>query len=493
MVKDRLKRLLTWLRSPGENLSQRVLHGGIWVTFLNFSERGIQILYWIILARLLAPSDFGLMGIALLAIGATEQLANLGIDSALIQREDDDIDSYLNTAWTMKITRGIGLFLLFLLVAPAAATFFDEARATPVLRVLGIGLLLSGFVNPSIVYFRKDLEFQKQFVYRMSGTVADFVVAVGAALIFQSVWALVAGALSKRFVKMVSSYLLSGYRPRIEFDRDYATEILDYGKWIWASTLVVFLALSGDDAFVGWYLTAASLGFYQMAFRLSNAPATEITHVISRVMFPAYSKLQNDQEALQSAFLKTIRVTFLIVIPMSAGIVLVAPEFTRIVLGEKWVPIIPVIQVMGVAGLFRAITATGGVLFQGYGVPEWDFRMNALRVGAIALTIWPLTDMWGITGAAVSITIGLGLTFFPWAYKTADITGLSIAEYGRTVLIPVAGTAVMVGAVVVVLGPSIWRLGGAIFVGALVYFGSTFLLYQYQSDNPINDVIALAK
>lgn len=486
-----MKRLLTWLRSPGESLRHRVLHGGIWVTLLNISDRSLRILRLVILARLLVPSDFGLMGIAMLTMAVMSQLANLGIDPALIQREEDNIDPYLDTVWFMKIFRGAGLFILLFITAPIFATFFGEPRAQPVLRVLGIGMVLTGLVNPSIVYFRKDLEFHKQFIYKITGTVVDFIVAIGAALVLQNVWALVYGVLSGRVTRLLVSYILSDYRPSIGFNRDAALRVLDFGKWIWATGLITFIATSGDDAFVGWYLTAASLGFYQMAFRLSNSPATEVTHVISSITFPAYSKLQHDQEALQNAFLKTIRVIFVIVVPMATGIIMIAPKFTQILLGEQWMPMVPVMQIMAIAGLIRAIAATGGSLFRGYGIPEWDFRMNALRAGGIILTIWPLTNLLGITGAAISITFGIGLTLPLWLYKTVDITGLPVANYGKSLLTPLIGAAIMTGPVLLTLGPSVWRLAGAVLVGILVYFAAIYFLYKFQSKNPIDDVIAL--
>jgi O-antigen/teichoic acid export membrane protein len=489
--KSPLTRLLTWLRSPSDDLGERVLHGGLWVTLLNVSDRALGILRLLILARLLAPSDFGLLGIALLTMGVLNQLASLGINPALVQREEANIDPYLDTVWIMKIVRGGGLFALLFLGAPFVASFFGEPRVEPVLQVLGVTVLLSGLVNPAVVYFQKDLKFHKQFVYKMSSRMVDFVVAVGAALVLQNVWALVYGLLAGRVTRVVVSYLLEGYRPSLGFNRDAASEVLGFGKWIWATGLVVFIATAGDDAFVGWYLTAASLGFYQMAFRLSNAPATEVTHVISGVVFPAYSKLQNDQEALRNAFEKTIRVTFVIAVPLAVGIFLVAPAFTSVVLGERWLPMVPAMQVMAVAGCLRAIAATGGALFKGAGIPDWDFRMNVLRAGTIVLTIWPLTKMWGITGAAVSITIGIATTLPIWLYKTAEITDIPITSYGKILLIPTVAAVIMSIPVSYIVQASVLGLVGSITTGVLAYLGVISFVYRYQDDNPISDVLGL--
>jgi O-antigen/teichoic acid export membrane protein len=475
MLKRGIKRLLDWLRTPGESLRQRVIHGGVWVTSLNVVDRLLQITRLIVLARLLSPADFGIMGIALLSIAVIQQLSNLGLDAALIQKKEN-IDPFLNSVWSVKIIRGFLIFGILFATAPVIAGVFGEPRASPVLRVLGLSTVLNSLVNPAIVYFDKELEFHKQFLFTITGSVGNFVVTVVAALVLGNVWALVYGVMAAGLIKLVVSYLIDSYRPRLEIKRDAIADVVDFGKWLWATGLVVFIATQGDDAFVGWYLAAASLGLYQMAFRLSNSPATEVTHVISRVMFPAYSKLQDDAEALREAFLKTIRLVFVVTVPMSAGIVLVAPEFVRIALGEQWIPMVPAMQIMAVAGLLRAVTATGGAIFHGAGVPRYDFWMNTSRAGTILLTIWPLANMWGITGVAVSITLGIATTIPFFVYKTAEITGLSLSKYATSFAGPMLCSVVMAGAVYPVLGTSLVRLVVGISVGMAVYSGLAYML-----------------
>ncbi|GAI54637.1 unnamed protein product, partial [marine sediment metagenome] len=195
-----------------------------------------------------------------------------------------------------------------------------------------------GFVNIGVLYFQKELEFNKQFIYRASGTLADFVVAVAAVLILKSVWALVFGLLAGNFVRLIVSYLVHPYRPHFKLDLAKTKELFGFGKWILGSSILVFLITQGDDIFVGKLLGITFLGFYQMAYRISNAPATEITHVISQVTFPAYSKLQDNLPGLREGYLKTLQLTAFISIPLAGGIFILAPEFTTIFLGDKWMP-----------------------------------------------------------------------------------------------------------------------------------------------------------
>ena len=471
------ERLFSWIPSPGSSLGQRVLHSGFWASALNVSDRLLQIARLIVLARLLSPSDFGLLGLALLTMQILKNISNLGIDDALIQRKNK-IKPYLDTVWVLKWGRGLVIFTLLLLISPAVSSFFGEPRLQQILPMLAVGIILTSFTNPSIIYFQRELEFHKQFVYRMSGTVVDFIVAIVFAILYQSVWALVFGVLAGRLTRLVVSYIISDYRPSVNFSRERAKELLQFGKWMWATGMVVLISTTGDDTFVGWYLPAAALGLYQLAFRLSNSPATEVTHVISSVLFPTYSKLQNDEKRLQRTFKTTIRVVALLTVPMSIGILVIAAPFTQVFLGSQWMPMVLPMQVMAIAGLIRSIQSTGGALFKGFGVPEWDFRQNLLRAITIVITIWPFTNLWGITGTAVSITLGIAVITPIWAYICLEITGLDLKIVAKEIAMPLIASVNMGLIVYVFIGPTLWRVITGILVGIVMYIPLVYLLYR---------------
>lgn len=481
-----LQQLILWLRKPADGLRGRILQSGIWATLLNISDRVLQIGKIIFLAQLLSPSAFGVVGLATLTVAIGQRVTNLGLEPALINHDSADIDSLLNTTWSVRLVQTAVLVIAMVAGAPLIAEFFDEPQLVPVLRVVAAGVFVEALRNPSIVYFRKDLEFQKEFVYTISGSLADVIVAVTVAVIYQTLWALVAGLIAGRAVRTGVSYRLHDDRPSLSFNRNHFRELFGFGKWIWATGVIVFIATTGDDTFVGWYLGAAALGLYQMAFRLSNAPATEVTHVISQVMFPAYSKLQHNREGLRKAFSRTIQLLFLVAVPLATGIYLVTPAFIIVGLGKEWAPVIVPMQIMSFAGLFRAISASGGALFQGSSFPEWDFRMNLVRSLVIIVSIWPLTDAFGISGAALSITAGIGLTVPIWLYKTQDITGLRLSQYLESAGIPLIATATMAPVVSHLIAPSVGSLIISIGAGAIVYTVSAYSLFRIRGKNIVD-------
>lgn len=400
----RLQGVAHTLRTPGGTLGQKVVRGGFWVFALRITQALFSLIRTIVLARVLAPNDFGLFGIALLAMSAMETFSQTGFQQALIQKKGD-VKPYLDTAWTVQAVRGLLLAGLLYIVAPYVAAFFGEPNAGPLLKVLGLSMVFQGFTNIGVVFFQKELEFHKQFIYQFSGAVTDLPVAITAAVLLKNAWALILGLVAANLVRMVVSYLVHPYRPRPRLQAEKARELYTFGKWIFGSSILIFLLTQGDDIFLGKVLGATALGFYQMAYRISNLPATEITHVISQVSFPAYSKLQDNPSALQEGYLKIFQLTAFICIPLAAGIFILAPEFTTIFLGEKWMPMVPAMQVLCLFGAVRSINATYGPLYQASGRPFVLTKVSLAQLCFLAFIIYPFTIKAGILGASIAVTV----------------------------------------------------------------------------------------
>ena len=407
MVKEiinKVKKIINNLARPGENLSESVVRGGFWVFLLRIVQQLFNLIRLVILARILAPHDFGLMGIALLTMATLETFSQTGFQSALIQKKDN-IESYLNAAWTVLVLRGFILFTILYLVAPYAAILFNAPEAKPIIQVLSLSFLLQSFANIGVIYFQKELEFNKQFIYQLSGTLADFVVAVSAVLILRNVWALVFGLLAGSFARFIVSYFIHPYRPHFSSDLGKAKELFGFGKWVLGSSILIFLITQGDDIFVGKLLGVAALGFYQMAYRISNIPATEITHVISQVTFPAYSKLQDNIPKLREAYLKVLQVTAFLSFPIAGLIFVLGNDFTRIFLGEKWMPMVPAMQILIFFGVIRSVNATFGPLYHAAGLPKILTKVSLIQLCLLIIIIYPLANIAGLVGVSLAVTI----------------------------------------------------------------------------------------
>lgn len=431
------------LTKSGGSLSQRTARGGFWVFSLRIVQQIFGLTRLVILARILAPHDFGLMGIALLTMSTIETFSQTGFQAALIQKKKD-IESYLDAAWTVLILRGLVLFGILYFAAPFAASFFDTPEAKPIIQVIGLSVLFQAFTNIGVIYFQKELEFNKEFIYQLAGTLADFIVAISAVLILRNVWALVLGMLAGNAVRCFMSYLIHPYRPRLSGDLAKAKELFGFGKWVLGSSILVFLLTQGDDIFVGKLLGAVSLGFYQMAYKISNMPATEISHLIAKVTFPAYSKLQDNLSKLKEAFLKVLQLTTFLSIPIAGVIFILAPDFTKIFLGLKWMPMVPAMQVLALYGMLRAIGATTGVIFMAVGRPEISTKIKFVQLILLAILIYPFTMRWGILGASMAVTAYALIFNFVAVYKVLKIVKSGFRKPAKITILPLAGTLIMI-------------------------------------------------
>jgi PST family polysaccharide transporter/lipopolysaccharide exporter len=433
---------------PGGDITERSVKSGAWASAITGGNRVLQLAKIVVVASLLGPEPLGLLGIALLTLAALHLFSDFGIDLALIQREEMDVDSYLDTTWVVNIVRGVVLTAAAWSIAPLVGAFFGEPTSVDLIRGIGFSFLLLGFQNPAVMYFRKNLEFHREFVHQMTAVAVDVTVAVAFTLFTGSVWGLVAGKLTGDLSRLLTSYLIHDYRPKLRFDVTKGRELFGYGKWIMGSSVATFLIMEGDDVFVGWFLGAATLGLYQIAYRLAGAPATEITRVLSSTMFPTYSKLQGNPTAVRSAYFKTLQFGSFLIFPMSVGILVTASPFVSGFFGTEWLPMVPILQVLTFWGLLRAVSGNFSPVFRALGRPELETKLKGVKLVLVALLIYPATDAYGAVGTAgailvVSLLVSEPLTVY-WGLRLVDGTA---REFVRTLAYPTV-TSVAMGVVV---------------------------------------------
>jgi O-antigen/teichoic acid export membrane protein len=402
----------------------------------------------VILARLLSPQDFGLVGMAFFLLTAIETFSQTGFEVALIQRKERT-ETYLDVAWTIGIVRGAAVFALLLFLAPAASAFFHSPGASPLMRALGSALLIRSFANIGTVYFQKELEFSKQFVFHFSGRIADFAAALVAVAFIRNAWVLVIAFLSGELTRLVVSYLIHPYRPRLSLDRRKAADLFHFGKWILGHSVIQFLLGQGDRAFIGRIIGATMLGFYQIAYRMSNLPASEIAHVISRVTVPAFSKLQDSVDRLRSGYLSVLQVTAFFSIPLGGAILVLAPDITGVFLGEKWLPAVGAMQLLAVVGATRSLISTNEPVFVAMGRPYLMTRLGLLQLAVLAIVVYPLTRYWGIMGTAAALTLAGLVSIWFYFSRAGRLTRCPAADQLKMALLPVGGTLAAGSAVLV--------------------------------------------
>jgi lipopolysaccharide exporter len=467
---DVLKNTKPFVRT-GVRFSQRVVSGAFWAFAIQSVGQVISFVRNVILARMLAPDDFGLMGIAFLAMNVATIFTETGFTAALIQKKEG-VKEYLNTAWTTSIIRGFILFSLLFLGAPLVAHFFEAPAALSIVRVISVSLLLQGCSNVGLIFLDKELEFKKKFAYQIGGIAADFVVAIIAVLILRNVWALVLGQIAGATVRFIMSYVIHPYRPRLQMDLAKSRELFKFGKWILLTSVFVLITVQTDITIVGRVLGVAALGLYQMAQRVADLPATAIRDTVSLVVFPAYSKLQDNLPRLREGYLKTLQATTCASVLLGGAIFILAPEFTGIFLGQKWLTAVPAMQVIALAAILRAIYGTSEPIFRAVGKPRISSNWRGVQLLLLAALIYPLTVKWEILGTSLSVFISIIPSAIISTIMVIKITQCRIKNLAKMIVPPLVAGIIMVAVVYLLkiyFGDGIWWFLLLAGIAVLVY------------------------
>lgn len=386
-----------------------VLKGVSWMGTLRISTRAIAFVKIAVLARLLTPDQFGIFGIASLAMALLEILTETGINVFFIQGEGK-IKDYIDTSWVVSIVRGIIITVILLLASRYIAYFLNSPESYGLLKLISIVPLLRGFINPAIVKYQKNLEFNKEFIFKFVIFTFDATIAIILALITKSVISLVWGLIAGAIAEVILSLALVRPRPKFAFNLEKIKKIIERGKWVTIYGVFNYSFENGDDIVVGKIMNTSSLGLYQVAYKISSLPITEIADVIGKVTFPVFVDISGDITRLKKAFNKTI--LFVSIVATVIGLVLfVFPrEVVMLILGEQWLAAVPALRVLSILGIIRAILTVPNAVFLAFKKQEYVTTTTFVSLLILAITVVPLVSKYGIWGAAVSATIGAAVS-----------------------------------------------------------------------------------
>jgi PST family polysaccharide transporter/lipopolysaccharide exporter len=397
----------------GQNLGRRTLSGTFWLLAGKFFRQGLFLGRAVILGRLLSPYDFGLAGIGLLAIQLLGILTYSGFGEALIQRPRLS-PRVLHTAWWVTLVRSTLIAAVLWFCAPIIARYFQEPAATTILQGLAVVQFLGGLPSIGVTLLQKDMKFRDLFQLDAWGLAMDFLVAVIAALIWRNAWALVLGAGAGTLTRVIVSYVLYPYQPRLVFDGQAARELFHFGRWLLLGATFYFLISKGTDMMSGMIFGAAALGLYQMASRFALLPSNHFADMFHQVLFPAYSLMQDDPEKLKTAFLKVLQVATLIIFPLCALMAAAVGPVLPLFLGAKWQEVVSLVPGLVVGGAVQALLLTGAPLFYSAGKPNRGFAMDFFSALGIFLCVYPLSHLFGLQGLSWSYALGILLGIPLW-------------------------------------------------------------------------------
>jgi O-antigen/teichoic acid export membrane protein len=476
----------------GRNLSGRMTRGAAWMIGLRFTDRNLGFLSTIILARLLVPADFGIVVLAMAMIGTIDDLADFGFEQALIQNQKA-VRTHYDTAWTMGMVRGAMSAAIIAALAEPLALYFEDARLRDVLLTLALVPFLSGFYNIGTVAFRKELTLGKEFVFRIVPRIIGVLTTIALAFAFRNYWALVYGTLASIATRLVFSYVMHSYRPRISIAA--ARDIMGFSKWMLVTSVADLASQKFGTLIIAKFLDTASLGIYSMANQIANIASTELIAPIKQALFPGYAKLAHDTALLKKAFLDVYGILVLLALPAAIGIGLTAEFFVPLLLGPKWTGTISLIGILVISGGLRSLSSHVRPVYLALNMPHFGaYAALGRAIVHVPALIFAL-QYYGIEGAAIAHAAGHVAVLLGSLYLMHRLLGVSIGDILRACWRPLVGCVLMVLAVLVVKWfPPVAGIGSAnlvlllvlaVSIGILTYIGVVLFLW-WLSGQPLN-------
>lgn len=460
------------------NLGQKTLTGIFW-SYLSFlGGKGLSFLSTLILARLLLPEQFGLVGYCLIAIQYLDILNSAGIDSALIARREN-LEEAANAAFLANVLLGTVCFALAWICAPAVAVFFKDDSIIPILRVLGLSLPLSGIGMVPSTLLQRQMRFRTKLLPDVSRNLTKGVISITFAAFGLGVWSLVWGQIAGIFVGTVLAWILAGWKPTWRFNADATRAITVYGFHIVMLEVIGVFRNNVDYMLVGRILGAAALGYYTMSFRIPELLIRSVNHAIGGVSLPALASMQANPGRLRSFYFSYLRYLSMFTFPVGVGLALTAPLFIPLFLSDTWGPAIVPTMLISLALGISALGFVPGVLYKAVNRPEVLNQLAIVKIPVAVFIFWYSTR-WGIVGVAAG-QIALNLISVSIDTLIANyIMKFSLKELLNTISATFFSTLAM-GFVLYVVRQSIsfdglLALIVMIGVGVLVYFAMLWLI-----------------
>lgn len=406
--------------SADQDLRERTVAGISWRFLTVVIQFVLQFGVGVLLARLLPPEDFGLVGLALIVIGFGRIVNDLGLAESIIQR-DELSERHVRVGFTCSVVLGLGLAALMYGIAPVAATFLGDLRVTPLLRFIGITFFFSGFGVIGEALLRRKLHFKQLMVVELISYGLGYGgVAIALALNGFGEWSLAWGHLVQKILNSLLAYGAVRHSIWPLLARREFMQLAGFGAGSSLLKIFNYVALQGDYFVIGRVLGAGPLGLYTRAYQLMQKPLNYTGHVLSSVLFPAVSRIQHQQERVKAVYGKAISITTMIVLPSMIMLVVLAPEIVIGLYGEKWSGTIIPLQVLAGFGIFRTTYHIAGAFVKARGFIYRLFFLQVIYAGSVIGGAWLGAIYGGINGAALAVGLAI-VVMYLLVVTTANI------------------------------------------------------------------------
>ncbi|HET6465446.1 MAG TPA: lipopolysaccharide biosynthesis protein, partial [Nitrospiria bacterium] len=324
-----------------------------WNTFISIPSQIISFVISILVARILDPKDFGIMGIVMMLIGFSNLLANFGFNQAVIQKGIHD-KKLLSSIFTFNLAMSFGLTLVFFLLSGYMADFFKVPECKDVIKVMSPVFIIGSFAGIPNAILRRDMNFKAVSLIDFFQSFLMSIITLILAMKGFGYWALVYGQLIPSVVITITLYIVTQWVPIAYYNQSLMRSVFHFGMWNFINTQLGFVAQQTDKFIIGRWLGPAALGLYDKAKSVGEMPYNSLIININGVMFSSFSRLNNNKLELREQFKKSLTLLSFINFPIYLGLIIIAPYFVYVLLGDKWAPMIMSFEIILVSMLFKS-------------------------------------------------------------------------------------------------------------------------------------------
>lgn len=463
------------------SLRQKAVRGVVWSAIQSWVSRSISFVVFFLLARLLAPEAFGLVALASVFLAFVQIFLDQGFSQAIVQRQELQPE-HLDTAFWINIGIGGLLTALSITCASLVANFYREPQLIPVLRWLSLSFLFLALSSVQQAILQRKLAFKALAIRSLAAVCVGGIVGVVMALVGLGVWSLVGQQLTGGLTQALVLWWISDWQPRFRFSIKHFKDLFAFGINVLGIRILNFFNRRSDDLLIGYFLGTVALGYYSVAYRILLIMTELLTGVTEKVAMPAFAQIQKEPERLQQAFYNVTQLMSLVSFPLFLGMAVLAPEMIQVLFGEKWLPSVPVMQVLAFIGILHSVYYFNGTVIVAMGKPFWKLLLNSLNA-IVNVFAFLLVIRWGIVAVAIAyVSRGYLLSPLP-LLAVQKLIHINSKTYLRKLAIPIISSVIMTAALLggkflfgqLMLEPHIMLIV-CMFLGIAIYILTVFLI-----------------
>ena len=424
------------------NIKQKAIEGVVWSVIQNWGSQAGSLIVFLILARLLSPEAFGLIGLANVFLAFMQIFLEQGFSQALIQREEIQPEE-LDTAFWTHVFSGLLLTIISFLSSGFVAEIFAQPKLIPIIQCFSFLFFINSLSHVHKAILSRTFAFKVMAVRTIVGIIIGGIVGIVMALNGFGVWSLV----SQQFIyEAVEVFIIWGaidWRPKLRFSFQHLQSFLNFGLNILALKFLAFCNKRTDNLLIGYFLGEVALGYYLIAFRVLEVMTQLLVSTTKQVALPTFSRLQTEPERFRQAFYKVTLFTSLIAFPTFLGMIIFTRELVLTLFGDQWLPSVPVMQILGFAGILNAISFFNGSVFMAMGKPSWKLRLSLLNA-VLNLIACLLAVKWGIVAVAIAYVVSSYLGFPVSQWTISQLIHVPPRKYLQQFITPTICSLLMV-------------------------------------------------